>query len=103
MFLKEKIEALDYRGHHKHCCVLFNYDIDLESDINDMPAAFCLSARCRESDMNTWRMLRLLCSIWRINGAGWAVLRILCWPPSRARFDAIINSSNEILVLKNSK
>ncbi len=30
-----------------------------------------------------------------VKGAGWAILRILAWPPSRARFDRIVKGGTE--------
>jgi len=44
--------------------------------------------------MNTMLMLFLLPKLFFVKGAGWAILRILAWPPSRARFDRIVNGGN---------
>ena len=42
--------------------------------------------------MKTLIMLfKVLPAIWAMPGAAFAVLRILAWPPSRARFDKIVN------------
>lgn len=36
-------------------------------------------------------MLRYPWALFKVRGAFWACVRILCWPPSRARFDRIVN------------
>jgi len=44
--------------------------------------------------MNTWLLLCMGFRLLFVRGAGLAVLRILAWPPSRARFDRIVNGGN---------
>ena len=45
--------------------------------------------------MNTLRMLWTVWTMRRIPGALSACLRILAWPPSRKRFDKIVNGKGD--------
>jgi hypothetical protein len=40
-----------------------------------------------EKMKNAWSLFRLFCSILLVPGAGFAILRILAWPPSGKRFN----------------